>query len=222
MTPERQVTIRRLAVSGVAFAASAVAFIAWVVWLLVIEGQAVAQGGDSTISRVVWGAWASEPGAILLIVCVLWAVVCTVVGITAFLCGHFFWQRSATYDAIRRGEIGAARVVCVMGVGLLALLFLGAKAPDPAVKLIVSPRNGFALPTKPLRVHAVALSQGLECPSFEWDCGNDSERGSHVSDCNDPSDSRDCTFKEPGDFTVSVRASDSSAVRVATLVVLVR
>jgi len=76
----------------------------WALWgflllagyLTWIELAAIRQGGDSTISRLVWYAWATQPGAILLVLVPLsWIV--------AYLFGHFFWQNRGLYDEIRKG-----------------------------------------------------------------------------------------------------------------------
>lgn len=195
MTPERQRTIRRLAVSGVVLAVCIVVFLAWVTWLLVIEGQAVAQGGDSTISRVVWGVWASEPWVVLLVNNVLWAIVCTVVGIVAFLGGHFFGQRRATYDAIRRGEIGHAEIsiTCILAYATLAALASAcahARPPDLrpelppklSAHLAVFPPLTIAWQPVTLRAWVDDPEGVFPCPSVTWTWPNGTH-SSHSEDC---------------------------------------
>lgn len=66
-----------------------------VVVLLVTEGHAVAVGGHSTISELVWLAWARQPWAFLLVSHVLAAP-------AWFLAGHFFAQSREVYDRMRR------------------------------------------------------------------------------------------------------------------------
>jgi hypothetical protein len=104
MTPERRRTVRRLAISGVALLVSILAFLGWACWLLLIEGQAVAQGGDSTISRVVWGLWAEQPWVLLLVNNVLWFVAATLSSVLFFLLGHMTAQSNTVYEDIREGK----------------------------------------------------------------------------------------------------------------------
>jgi hypothetical protein len=90
MTPQQIRTSKRIALAGILF-------VAWVVYLLVAEFFGVKQGGESTISEVMWLAWVAQPW-------VIWLVSVVLAFITGFLSGHFFGQSSAVYDAIRRGD----------------------------------------------------------------------------------------------------------------------
>lgn len=224
-------TVKRLALSAVALGVCAAAFIAWVVWLLVIEGQAVAQGGHSTISELFWSVWAAQPWVILLLNNVAWAIFCTAVGIVSYLGGHFTAQSKETYELERRNQRGASRIACIAGVGILALACMGAKPskePKRTLSLHVTPRVGNAQPWRPLTVYATARATGFTCPKFEWDCGQ-GVTGSRLSDC-DPAaaadpvvvDRRACIFFSAGDALVAVRASDSFGARAADALVLVR
>jgi hypothetical protein len=104
VTPQQRKTLLRLAVA--CFLAAAC-----VGWLLFTEGAAVVQGGHSTISELVWLAWAQQPWVFLL-------VGVTVTAVVFFLAGHFFAQTSSFYEGIRRKGLLVA---------LLALPLLGAK-----------------------------------------------------------------------------------------------
>jgi hypothetical protein len=104
VTPQQRKTLLRLAVA--CFLAAAC-----VGWLLYTEGAAVAQGGHSTISELVWLAWAQQPWVFLLAGLVVTAVV-------FFLLGHFTAQTASFYEGIRRKGLLVA---------LLALPLLGAK-----------------------------------------------------------------------------------------------
>lgn len=73
-----------------------VAFVLLVFYLLFVELQAVAQGGHSTISELVWLVWATQPWVVLIVSHVMAAPFW-------FLCGHFFAQARDVYDAIRKG-----------------------------------------------------------------------------------------------------------------------
>jgi hypothetical protein len=86
-------TLKRLAIW---FAAAALMILA----LLVIEGLAVVQGGNSTISELIWMAWANQPGPCAAVVVLLAAAV-------FFLLGHFWWQSSDKYDQLRGDHVGA-------------------------------------------------------------------------------------------------------------------
>ncbi len=86
MTP-RQRTLRGLAVVfALAFAAGAVA--------IAVEFRAVAAGGNSTISEIVWSAWAAQPGAFVF-------VLASPLFGAGVLVGHLFWAPRVVYDAIR-------------------------------------------------------------------------------------------------------------------------
>jgi len=76
-------------------AVGAALFAAVVVFLLVVEGHAVIVGGHSTISELLWLAWAKQPGAIFIVSHALAAPFW-------YLLGHLFWQSQDTYDRIRR------------------------------------------------------------------------------------------------------------------------
>jgi hypothetical protein len=104
VTPQQRKTLLRLAIA--CFLAAAC-----VGWLLFTEGAAVVQGGHSTISELVWLAWAQQPWVFLL-------VGVTVTAVVFFLAGHFFAQTSGFYERIRRNGLLLA---------LLCLPFLGAK-----------------------------------------------------------------------------------------------
>lgn len=69
-----------------------------VAYLLFVEGHAVVVGGHSTISELIWLAWATQPGAIFLLSHLISAPIW-------FLGGHFFWQASDKYDQIRKGGL---------------------------------------------------------------------------------------------------------------------
>lgn len=88
MNSAQKYTARGIAIGAALFAAA-------VVFLLAIEGHAVIVGGHSTISELIWLAWAKQPGAIFIISHVLAAPFW-------FLCGHLLWQSSDVYDRIRR------------------------------------------------------------------------------------------------------------------------
>lgn len=88
MNAQQKWTVRGIAVGAALFAA-------FVVFLLVVEGHAVVTGGHSTISELVWLAWANQPGAILIVSHMLAAPFW-------YLCGHLFWQSSSVYDRIRK------------------------------------------------------------------------------------------------------------------------
>jgi hypothetical protein len=66
------------------------------VGLLWIEISAIQQGGDSTISRMIWGLWADQPWVIFLVSHILAAP-------TWFLLGHFTAQSDEVYKRIRSG-----------------------------------------------------------------------------------------------------------------------
>ena len=84
---------QRLTVRGIAVVISLMSLAVCVG--LVVEGMAVSSGGNSTISELVWLAWASQPGAVLIVSHMLAAPFW-------YLCGHFFWQSQKVYDAIRK------------------------------------------------------------------------------------------------------------------------
>jgi hypothetical protein len=63
--------------------------------LLYVEAEAVVQGGKSTISELIWRAFAEQPGPILGFTVLL-------SGLVFFLLGHFVWQSSDKYDEIRK------------------------------------------------------------------------------------------------------------------------
>lgn len=88
MNTAQKYTARGIAIGAALFAAI-------VVFLLVVEGHAVIAGGHSTISELMWLAWAKQPGAIFIISHVLAAPFW-------FLMGHFFWQSSDVYERIRK------------------------------------------------------------------------------------------------------------------------
>lgn len=88
MNAQQKWTVRGIA-GGIAL------FVALVVYLLVVEGHAVAVGGHSTISELVWLVWADQPWVVLLLSHLLAAPFW-------FLCGHFFAQSSDVYDRIRK------------------------------------------------------------------------------------------------------------------------
>lgn len=88
MNSAQKYTARGIAIGAAMFAAAAV-------FLLVVEGHAVAVGGHSTISELVWQAWANQPGAILIVSHMLAAPFW-------YLLGHLFWQSRDTYDRIRK------------------------------------------------------------------------------------------------------------------------
>lgn len=81
-------TIKRLAIATI------VEFL-WLVYLLIIELQAVHQGHSSTISEIFWFVWAEQPWVFLLVIVVILIPAC-------FLAGHFFGQSSGFYDLIRK------------------------------------------------------------------------------------------------------------------------
>lgn len=66
-----------------------------VVFLLAVEAHAVAVGGHSTISELVWLVWATQPGAVFIVSHMLAAPFW-------YLLGHFLWQSRDTYDRIRK------------------------------------------------------------------------------------------------------------------------
>jgi hypothetical protein len=90
MTPQQAKTLRRLCY--VILAAVLV-----LVWLLVVELQGVGQGGQSTISELMWRVWAEQPGVVFflshLFAAPFW-----------ILSAHWFWQSKSVYDAIRKGD----------------------------------------------------------------------------------------------------------------------
>lgn len=89
MTPRRQ-TLRGIVIAlTVALASGLIA--------LGVEFHAIAAGGNSTISEIVWSAWAAQPGAFV-------AVLLPLAFAAGFLAGHFFWQARAVYDA-ERGRV---------------------------------------------------------------------------------------------------------------------
>jgi len=90
VTTQQTKTLKRL---GVALALQ----VATIGWLLYTEAAAVIQGGDSTISRLAWEAWANQPGAIIGILLPLTLAI-------GFLGGHLAWQSNRTMDAIRKGK----------------------------------------------------------------------------------------------------------------------
>lgn len=79
---------------GVALALTLV-FLAGVL-SLVVEFSAVGRGDASTISELVWSAWAAQPGAFL-------AVLLPLTFASGWLGGHFAWQSRVVYDAAREG-----------------------------------------------------------------------------------------------------------------------
>jgi hypothetical protein len=87
MSPEQAITVKRLAFWGGGG-------LAWLFWLLGIEIMAVRQGGDSTISRVIWGLWSDQPW-------VIWLVSVLVAFILGFFGGHFVAQSDVIYNRIR-------------------------------------------------------------------------------------------------------------------------
>lgn len=87
-TPRQQTLLGIVVSLAVLFASGVIA--------LVVEFRAVAAGGNSTISEIVWSAWAAQPGAFV-------AVLVPLVFAAGFLSGHFFWQSKPVYDAERAG-----------------------------------------------------------------------------------------------------------------------
>jgi len=76
-------------------AIGALGFVLLIAFLIVVELHAVAVGGHSTISELVWLVWARQPWIVLLISHVLAAPFW-------YLAGHFTAQSQETYDRIRR------------------------------------------------------------------------------------------------------------------------
>lgn len=67
------------------------------VYMLYVELVGAAAGDqNATISRLLWGLWASQPWVIFLLSHL-------VAGPVWFLAGHFVAQSSNVYDAIRKG-----------------------------------------------------------------------------------------------------------------------
>jgi hypothetical protein len=66
--------------------------------LLAYEFWAAAQGAAATVSEVLWIVWASQPWTIFL-------ASVSVVGLVAYLFGHFTAQRKEVYDSIRKGLV---------------------------------------------------------------------------------------------------------------------
>lgn len=88
MNAAQRYTVRGLLIASIAFAFLVGA-------LLYVEGHAVAVGGHSTISELVWLAWANQPGAVFIVSHMLAAPFW-------YLAGHFFWQSKGTYEQIRK------------------------------------------------------------------------------------------------------------------------
>ncbi len=89
MTPQQSKTLKLLAVWSV------FAFL-MLVGLLWIELNAVSQGGNSTISELMWKLWAEQPWVVFIVSHVIAAPFW-------FLQGHFWGQRSGTYVDARNG-----------------------------------------------------------------------------------------------------------------------
>lgn len=116
MTPQRARTVKYLAIFlGFQFLA--------LLGLLAIELNAVHQGGESTISEVLWQLWATQPWIVLV-------VSHTIAGPAWFLCGHFFAAPRGHYDEIRRRSRSAGHVEGWAVAVALALAALPASAQE--------------------------------------------------------------------------------------------
>lgn len=87
MNPRQLRTAKRLALLGAAA-------LVLLVYALVVELQGVAQGGQSTISELVWLLWSTHPW-------VVWLVTVTVLVPALFLAGHWLGQASDKYRQMR-------------------------------------------------------------------------------------------------------------------------
>jgi hypothetical protein len=93
MTRQQIRTAKRLALLGAAV-------LALLGYALVIELQGVAQGGQSTISELVWLLWANQPW-------VVWLVSVVAAGVVMFLAGHFVSQAADTYRQMRGDRLSS-------------------------------------------------------------------------------------------------------------------
>lgn len=90
MNPQQAKTAKRL----VFVAAGAFLLLVALLW---IELAAVRQGGQSTISELIWHVWATQPWVIL-------AFSHLIGGPIYYLAGHFTAQSNSVYDALRKED----------------------------------------------------------------------------------------------------------------------
>lgn len=122
MTP-RQQTLRGIVIAlAVALASGVIA--------LVVEFHAIAAGGNSTISEIVWSAWAAQPGAFV-------AVLLPLVFAAGFLAGHLLWQSKPVYNAARAGVSIDLAVPTA-----LKLRAIAAQTDEPRLWVLTSHQRG--------------------------------------------------------------------------------
>jgi hypothetical protein len=86
MNLQQALTVKRMAIG-------AVLFFLWLLYILWVEIKAVQQGGNSTISEIIWRLWADQPWVLLLVLLIF-----SFVG--GFFLGHFVGQSRELYKAL--------------------------------------------------------------------------------------------------------------------------